>query len=234
MNIDPIYTGTNSPYLQQTNSWHAEDSPWKAKQILKSFLRNNINPKSITEVGCGVGEILFELEKSLPNKIVDFEGYDIAEDALKIALKKMSDKISFYQKDFLEEQTHSDVLLMIDVFEHVEDYLGFIKKCKDRATYKVFHIPLDLSVSSLLRNRMLLTREKVGHLHYFSKETALATIQHSGLTIVDSFYTQSAFANKNKKFKTKFANVCRKILYYFSPDLTVKLFGGFSLMVVAK
>ena len=232
--MEPIYIGSNSLYLNQTLTWHAEDSPWKAKQILKSFNRNNIQPNTITEVGCGVGEILFELERSMPEKIINFEGYDIAKDALEIALKKMSTQISFYEKDFLEEETHSDVLLMIDVFEHIEDYLGFIKKCKDRATYKVFHIPLDLSVSSLLRNRMMVTRKKVGHLHYFSKETAIATLQDSGLTVIDSFYTQSAFAQQNKKFKTRFANFFRRLLYQFSPDLTVKLLGGFSLMVVAK
>ena len=232
--MEPIYIGSNSLYLNQTLTWHAEDSPWKAKQILKSFNRNNIQPNTITEVGCGVGEILFELERSMPEKIINFEGYDIAKDALEIALKKMSTQISFYEKDFLEEETHSDVLLMIDVFEHIEDYLGFIKKCKDRATYKVFHIPLDLSVSSLLRNRMMVTRKKVGHLHYFSKETAIATLQDSGLTVIDSFYTQSAFAQQNKKFKTRFANFFRRLFYQFSPDLTVKLLGGFSLMVVAK
>lgn len=232
--MEPIYCGTNSPYLQQTKTWHAEDSPWKAKQILKSFLRNDIKPQSITEVGCGVGEILFELEKAMPKEIVNFEGYDIAEDALKIALKKMSDKIHFHQKDFLEGESHSDVLLMIDVFEHVEDYLGFIKKCKDRATYKVFHIPLDLSVSSVIRNQMMNARKKVGHLHYFTKETALATLKDSGMSVIDSFYTQVAVEQNNKKLKTKFANLFRKMVFAINPDLSVRLFGGYSLMVVAR
>ncbi len=232
--MEPIYRGTNSQYLQLNQSWHAEDSPWKAKQIVKSFLRNNINPSSIVEVGCGVGEILIELEKSLASKKVNFKGYDIAEDAIEKASNKNSKSIQFHHGDFLKTKSHFDVLLMIDVFEHVEDYLGLIKKCKERADYKIFHIPLDLSVSSIIRNRTIVARKNLGHLHYFHKETAIASIKDSGYTIIDSFYTKVAEEQNNLKLKTKFANLFRKLFYNLNKDLCVKLFGGYSLLVVAK
>jgi len=51
----------------------------------------------------------------------------------------------------LEEDTYFDSLLCIDVFEHVEDYIGFVKTLKSKATYKIFHIPLDISVLSVIR-----------------------------------------------------------------------------------
>jgi 2-polyprenyl-3-methyl-5-hydroxy-6-metoxy-1,4-benzoquinol methylase len=55
-------------------------------------------------------------------------------------------------KDFLEEKdTYFDVVMAIDVFEHVEDYLGFIRRLRVKGEYKVFHIPLDLSVQTVLR-----------------------------------------------------------------------------------
>jgi len=41
--------------------------------------------------------------------------------------------------------------MAIRLFEHVEDYLGFLRKMKTKATFKVFHIPLDLSVQTVLR-----------------------------------------------------------------------------------
>ena len=53
----------------------------------------------------------------------------------------------------VSSRSHYDVLLVIDVFEHVPDYLGFIEKLRQKADLKVFHIPLDLSVSSIVRSK---------------------------------------------------------------------------------
>jgi ubiquinone/menaquinone biosynthesis C-methylase UbiE len=53
-------------YLQNNPMWHVEDSPWKAKQILKILGRNNIAPGTICEVGCGAGEILAQLQHEMP------------------------------------------------------------------------------------------------------------------------------------------------------------------------
>jgi hypothetical protein len=50
---------------------------------------------------------------------------------------------------------------MIDVFEHVDDYLGVIKKAKEKATYKIYHIPLGMSVSSILNCYPLSARKDV-------------------------------------------------------------------------
>jgi hypothetical protein len=38
----------------------------------------------------------------------------------------------------------------------------------------------------------------------------------------------------NKKLATKILNIARRIMYKISPDLTVKLFGGYSLLVLTK
>ena len=78
-----------------------------------------------------------------------------------------------------------------DTFDH-------IKEAAKKATYKIYHIPLDMSVISVLNNYPSVARENVGHLHYFMKDTALATLQDTGQEIVDWFYTKSAFEiNKN-------------------------------------
>jgi hypothetical protein len=79
------------------------------------------------------------------------------------------------------------------VFEHVPDYIGFLEKCKPLAKYKIYHIPLDIHVSSVLRGSFVNARYSVGHLHYFSEESALATLKDTGHEIVDCFYTNGAF-----------------------------------------
>ena len=52
--------------------------------------------------------------------------------------------------DFTKQPDKCDVLVMADVFEHVEDYIDFIISCKDKSDYIVFHIPLDISIESIL------------------------------------------------------------------------------------
>ena len=125
---------------------------------------------------------------------------------------------------------------MIDVFEHVPDYIGFINKCKDRATYKIYHIPMDISVFGIMINNFKKLRQHVGHIHYFNKETALATLRDSGQEIVDWFYTKGALEidNKGLSFAGKIVNFMRRIAYKISPNRAVNTFGGFSLLVLTK
>jgi len=73
-----------------------------------------------------------------------------------------------------DEKQFFDVVMAIDVLEHVEDYFTFLRKISKKGKYKIFHIPLDMSVSAVLRISPLIDgRKKVGHIHYFSKDTAL-------------------------------------------------------------
>jgi hypothetical protein len=99
----------------------------------------------------------------------------------------------------------------------------------------VFHIPLDLSVQTVFRGDVLLTqREKLGHLHYFTKETALATLTGAGYEIVDYLYTGYSLELPNRSWRSKLLEVPRKLLFSVHQDLTVRIFGGFSLLVLAK
>lgn len=228
-----IYTEENSEYLNLTGTWHKELSPWKADKVHQILTKNNISSSRVVEVGCGAGEILHSLNQMYNDNNVIFDGFDIAVDAIKIAKEKQAPNVKFYLEDFLEKETNLyDVLLMIDVFEHVPDYMGFVSSCRERAKYKVFHIPLDIHLSSLIRNKMIDARKEVGHLHYFTKDTALATLNDCGYSIIDYTYTKGS--QTSKKLKSRIANIPRRLLYPIAKDLTVKLFGGYSLLVLAK
>ncbi len=229
-----IYTEENGKYLRNNPTWHAEDSPWKAKQIIKILNQNSINPKSIAEVGCGAGEILNQLHLSMANDI-SFTGYDISSDAIHIAKSREKDRLQFKQENFLKANAKFDLLLMIDVFEHVDDYLGFLKLCKSKAKNTIFHIPLDMTAKGVFRNSILYQRNSVGHLHYFMKETAIATLIDSGYEIVDYFYTNWSFdLTPRKTLYSKIRYIIKKMLYKVNKDITVRTFGGFSLLVLTK
>jgi SAM-dependent methyltransferase len=228
-----IYTKENSDYLRNNPTWHTEDSPWKAKQILNILERNSINAKSIVEIGCGAGEILNQLHMVMPGDII-FSGYDISPDAIKLAKKREKDRLSFRQEDFLVTNGNFDLLLMIDILEHLDDYLGFLKLCKDKARNTIFHIPLDITVQGVLRNNLIHSRKSVGHLHYFTKETALATLIDCGFEIIDSFYTDSGEEFPANTLKSKLAVFPRKLFYKINKDFAVRLLGGYSLLVLTK
>lgn len=230
---EKIYIEENGEYLKNNPTWHVEDSPWKAKQIIKMLNRNPINPKTIAEIGCGAGEILNQLHLSMPN-YVSYTGYDISSDAISLAKTREKERLEFKNENLLEINACFDLLLMIDVFEHVDDYLGFLKLSKNKAKNTIFHIPLDISAQGILRNNLMSARYSVGHLHYFMKETAIATLVDSGYDIVDYFYTAGSLELPRKTLKSKIATLPRKLLFKSNEDLAVKLLGGFSLLVLTS
>ncbi len=222
-------------YLEKNPTWHIEDSPWKAKQILKIITNNRLQPHSICEVGCGAGEILHQLYLQMPDD-VSFAGYEISPQAFELCQQRKKDRLQFYLKNLIEdEKTFFDMVLAIDLLEHVEDYLGFLKKLREKGLYKIFHIPLDLSLQAVLRSSPILKgRQSAGHIHYFTKETAIATLIDTGYEIIDYFYTGSSIDLPAKSFKSWLAKFPRKMMYKLSKDMTVRVLGGYSLMVLTK
>lgn len=230
MNYKTIYE--DGTYLKNNPTWHEQDSTWKAKQILKILKKNNLNPKTICEIGCGAGEILNCLSNAFDDNLV-FSGYEISPQAFEICKKKSKHNLHFLFKDLLNEREATfDVLLAIDVFEHVEDYFVFLRKLQKKGAYKIFHIPLDLSVQSVLRSSPILNiRRSGGHIHYFTKEIALATLEDTGYKLIDYFYTASTLELPYLMGRLKLP---RKLFFSINQDLAVRILGGFSLLVLAK
>lgn len=220
-------------YLTNNPNWHMEDSPAKARWIGEVLKRINEPLRTIAEVGCGAGEILLELHKEHPE--AQFFGYEISEQAYSICSSKETAAVKFLFEDIMRSDKHFDVLLAIDIFEHVPDYMGFLKQLKNLATYKIFHIPLDLSVQGTLRGTSLMhTRKTVGHLHYFDKDTALATLTDCGYEVIHWNYTFGSEELPNKRLRTRALNVPRRLLRLVNKDFTVRLLGGASIMVLTR
>lgn len=233
--VDSMYT--DGRYLINNLSWHEEDSPWKAGQILKMIERNKLEFESVCEVGCGAGEILNQLTLMFSNN-VQCCGYEISPHAYELSIKKEKENLKFFLQDFLDTNSFYDILLLIDVIEHVPDYLSFLKKIKTKSKYKIFHIPLDMTVLKILMDEQIKRRHSLGHLHYFSKETAIASLLDTNYEILDYFYTSITMDLQMKTYKMKFAKLGFKISdnilsYLSNKDFSVKILGGHSLMVLA-
>lgn len=226
---------TDGRYESLNPTWHVRDSPWKAGNILRMLSTNGVTPSTICEVGCGAGAILQRLQKTMPGPAT-FTGYEISPYAYELSKARESERLRFKMGDILDEaDAHYDLILMIDLIEHVEDLYGFLRKIREHGEMFVFHIPLDLSVQGLVRAKPLLeARESVGHIHYFYKDTALAVLQESGYDIIDWFYTPGALELTISSLRQRVANGPRKVLYRLHKDLAVRILGGYSLMVLAR
>jgi SAM-dependent methyltransferase len=226
---------TQGEYLEKNPTWHVEDSSWKAKNIVKIIERNRLQFNSICEIGCGAGEILNQLYILMPNS-VSFAGYEISPQAFELCQQRKKERLQFHLKNLLQDdKAYFDMVLAIDVVEHVEDYFGFLRNLRKKGKYKIFHIPLELSVQGLLRGSVLpRERQCCGHIHYFTKETLLETLIDTGHEILDYFYTAASVDLPAKSFNSLLAKLPRKILYKFSEDLAVRILGGYSLMVLTK
>lgn len=221
-------------YFKNNPSWDEADSPWKAKQIKKIIEKNRISPSTICEVGCGAGEILNQLSVHL-GEGKQYFGYEISTQAFALCSKKSKENLCFFLEDLLKrDDKYFDVVMAIDVLEHVDDYIGFLRKLRTKGKYKIFHVPLDLSVQTVLRSAPIINvRRKVGHLQYFTKETALATFEYAGYEIIDFFYTAGG-VDLPKGWRANLLKIPRILMFSFNNDLTVRILGGFSLLVLAK
>jgi SAM-dependent methyltransferase len=221
-------------YLKKYPTWHVEDSSWKASQIIKMMRRNNIEPQSICEIGCGAGRILAYLQRNMPNKCLFF-GYEISPQAFELCNKLVNKKLTFKLMNIENEKDLTfDLILLIDVIEHVKDYYSLLRELKLKSRYIILHIPLELTVYNVIRNKPLLDTRQSGHLHYFTMDIALKVLQESGFEILDYFYTGSSIELPSRSIKDNIFNLLRRPFFSLHQDLAVRMLGGYSLMVLAK
>jgi SAM-dependent methyltransferase len=239
-------------YLQKQPDWHIGESPWKAREVRRMLVRNSITPKTICDVGCGAGEVLKLLQQQMDNDCI-FWGYEIAPPAIELCKTKANERLQFKLLDIREEeQVYFDLILVMDVVEHLEDYFSFLRAVQPKSLYKIFQFPMDLSIRSVLHGYLIQYRDLYGHLHYFTKETALRTLQDTGYEVLDYFYTSEsivtvgeqahkAVRNPLKYLRRLLGKVRRgipakflQLLFAISEDLAVRLTGRWRLIILAK
>lgn len=220
-------------YLANNPTWHEEDAPFKAARMLRLLRRRPVPLGTVCEVGCGSGEILVQLAAALP--ATQFTGFDISHDAIAIAQRKQTDRIRFELRDFTQPSPDPpyDLLLVVDVLEHLDNYFAFLAGIAPKGRYTLFHIPLDLSVWSLLREQMLLeSKQRVGHIHNFTEDFVLSVLADYGFKVLDKLYTEPVY--KRVTGKVRVVNFLRRGLFALNPKFCTKTLGGYSLMVLTE
>lgn len=220
-------------YISDNPSWDVEDSPWKARKVQELLDANRIVPESLVDVGCGAGQVLVQMVAAYPNACLT--GYDIAPDAERFWAVPRASGIHLVTGNFLDSNVPvQDVLLLLDVVEHLQDPFAFLAQLRGRAKHYVFHFPLDLSAASVLRETpLLLVRDKVGHVHYYTRGLVLSLLKECGYRVVEARFTGAAFDAPGRGWKTFLAQIPRRLAFALNHAWGARLLGGETLMVLA-
>ncbi len=225
---------TSGDYWAKNESDHELDVEFKVSNALKLLARNDFSPESILDVGCGSGKhaYLLSIQYGVPTV-----GLDISEHALAYARRTYCrSNLEFLRIPVAEYPDKAHLGIMFDVFEHVDDYWGFLRAARPRADYWLFNIPLDMTTLSITTASYMKARAQVGHLHYFSELSAIATLEDCGYGIVDRRFANHVLHGLKTapSFKRVIAALPRLGLMALGESFAVRLLGGASLMVLCK
>jgi cyclopropane fatty-acyl-phospholipid synthase-like methyltransferase len=130
-------------YLKKNPDWHVEDAQFKAiwiKNMIDRWMQ--LDGKTVADIGCGAGEIIDLMSNYYPSAY--WCGFEISEVAYAICRRKAKKtNLVFKHEDIFTidwKNNHQDLLLCIDVFEHVADYWDFLRRLSDYADNFIFHI----------------------------------------------------------------------------------------------
>ena len=220
-------------YLAANPSWHEEDGEWKAQRIYELLQGTGAAaPVSVAEVGCGTGGILRALQRLLPAEAV-LSGYDIAPAAIERARRHANERLSYHCEDIARAGRTFDLLLCVDVFEHLEDPFSFLRSIRAVAPRVVFNIPLEMHVAGILINHPLWTRRQFGHLHYYTAALAFETLRECGYQVTAHRYV-SRLMDLPRSASEWIFWLPRRLVALASPELSARLLGGTSLLALAR
>jgi len=229
--IDDRYV--SGDYLDKNPTFHVERADFKAGLIADILKRHCVEPKRVCDLGCGAGEVL-HLLASLFSTATNLHGYELSPQGYAMCRQREQGSLKFFNQSLFESGEKYDLGISMDVFEHVEDPFSFLRSFRKHADQFVFHIPLDMNAQMILRGGPILhVRRKLGHLHYFNKDTALALLRETGYTIIDYEYTPSGIHKRNS-ISAKLASLPRKLCKSVLGDFGVRMTGGYSLLVLAR
>jgi SAM-dependent methyltransferase len=235
-------------YLRTHPSWFIHEAPWKAGQVMRMIERNGLEPRNVVDVGCGAGGVLAAMQPCLPEDCV-LQGYDVSPAPIAMAKAGENDHLKYAVADVtLMTNLRADLMLVLDVIDHLEDPYTFLRAIKPMSQAKIMHLSLGLSVQKVLRRDGLLIRRQQGEVNFYTKELAIELLRDSGYEIRDFFYTGMSLDLNDSRGRLQggieqprainWRNFVmrgpRRALFRLNSDMAVRLLGGYHLMVLAE
>lgn len=137
--------------------------------------------KKVFEVGSGDG-LLCEF---LKNKGIDVACCELDP----FIVQEYKDKYCVYNEKFenISLRNDFDLVIAMDVVEHLQDPHSFYKKASEITKYLVVQIPTN-------RNMRTPKTKQDGHYHYFSERSLEVLGQKHGFTLIKSLVTEKDFS----------------------------------------
>jgi hypothetical protein len=177
---------TDGKYAQDHPTWHLEDAPTKAGNMMPG-LRAVIKKLSgdtlrIADVGAGVGGVGINLKKMVqeefPNLKVELSAFEIAGDAVKRGRELFPDLV-FHQKFLEKSDGPFDAVVLADVLEHLENPWELLRICRAASSHLLVNQPLLENYGTFKHNAYQNQRDQWGHIAFFNyrsfNDMALAT-----------------------------------------------------------
>ena len=169
-------------YILHNPTLHEEDSPWKVHKIrpfVDKFLKIHAKETiALLDVGGGAGKILAAVTEQIENAGRKVEQYslDLSPDMLRVQ-KRNNPKAKIISGDikktpFADKQF--DLVLMIDVIEHVPQPEIALKELQRIARYVIFKVPLEDNFLDGFHNAITAgkyrarVRKTIGHINIYN------------------------------------------------------------------
>jgi ubiquinone/menaquinone biosynthesis C-methylase UbiE len=240
-------------YIRKNPTLDAEDTTWKITKIIPlvdEFTNQFSEAKvKILDVGGGAGLFLKGISDYLSSKNIRVEQYalDLSMEMLRIQKENNPDIKTFFEGSIEKtsfDGKEIDLVLMIDVIEHVPDAVQALKELSRISKYAIFKVPLENNLYYNFLNliktgglRRYIT-EKVGHINFYNfKELKKQIATHTGeiiryyFTNVFEYYLSKEY-HKRIVAKEKILYTLGKLAFTISPGLCSHLFNDFVVCLV--
>ena len=171
------------------------------------LLLSKVTFTSVLDVGCGVGNLLYEIQKKHPG--IASNGTEYAQSGLDVAKERIPEG-KFQLLDLSKENIPNqyDLVTCIDVLEHIPEDLSALMNLRAMTRkYLLVVVPLGPLFE--------IERTRVGHVHGYSREEFEKKLQQSQFKVIKSI-----------QWGFPFYNLYRRILHHL-PENTVN--GTYSL-----
>ncbi len=224
-------------YLQLHKDLHEADVDSKVGAIA-DILPKDGKIHSILDVGCGSGKILIQLSQLLSTD--KNTGIDISQKVIDVAKSNDSNKtVTWLATDvFSAALSKHDVVLAVDIVEHVQDEQIFLKRISQLGDLVVIKVPIEVnfvnrivkSLSGGIVNPLSDTEVRYGHTHHYSVGGFLSLLAGSNLRVVKIEYMHLP---KRSRIFWEILRIMFMPLWLISKKSYVNFNGGF-LVVLLK
>lgn len=226
-------------YIDKNPDLHNSDIGDKIDAISQLLLPTATKFVSILDVACGSGRILLEISDKYQSEKTT--GIDISQGMIKSATENDTDNRVEWRVEnvFNLEPDNYELVLAIDVLEHLEDDQKFLEHIKDLGKFVVVKTPIeDNIINKLVKvisfgliNEYQHTENKYGHIHHYSQKDVDRLIEVSGLKTVSKKYMHLP---RRSKLFWEILRIISMPLWWLSKPLYIKMNGGFLVLLLTK